>query len=188
VFLALFALAFVRRRCGVCVARVTIASTVSSLGIAPSKSIAVGSQWASANGNVPLRGTDSRAVALITAARVLTHVVDAGAIVGTLAVGDALATLTTVQGVADVTGQTGAHRPLLAEVVVARSALGVNTAGIWIAEILRLKWSAVFEWISSHVPWTTADCPNSVYFTVGVSTTRTFTWVYAPLTQTSPLT
>lgn len=74
--------------------------------------------------------------ALATRAGVLTGVVDAGTVVRTLGVRETLAALTADQGVADVSGGTGADRPLLAAVVVAGTAFGVGAAGVRRAEVL----------------------------------------------------
>lgn len=75
-------------------------------------------------------------MALVAGARILAHVVNAGSVVRTLVVGGAFATLALVQGIANVTSQAGADWPLLTEIVVTRRALGVDAAGIWVAEIL----------------------------------------------------
>jgi len=78
------------------------------------------------------RGTRA---AFAASARIPAREIDTCAIVGTFAVGEALPTLTVRQGIANVTGGTCAHRPLLPGIVVARRANRVSTTGIRLAEI-----------------------------------------------------
>lgn len=73
--------------------------------------------------------------ALTAGARVPAREVDARPVVGTLAVGEAFAALAARQSVADVTGGTRAHWPLLAGVVVTRRANRVRATGIRLAQV-----------------------------------------------------
>lgn len=71
----------------------------------------------------------------MTGAWILTCEVDARSAVGALTVGEAFPVLAARQGVADITGGTRAHRPLLTCVVMTRCANRVRTARIWFAQI-----------------------------------------------------
>lgn len=73
--------------------------------------------------------------ALAAGTRVAAREVDTRAIVGAIAVGEALPTLTARQSVADVAGRTRTHRSLLSGIIVTRSANRIRTAGIRLAEI-----------------------------------------------------
>lgn len=73
--------------------------------------------------------------ALAASTRVAAREVDTRATVGAIIVGEALPTLTTRQGVADVAGGTRAHRPLLSGIIMTRRANRIRTAGIRLAEI-----------------------------------------------------
>lgn len=68
-------------------------------------------------------------------ARVRAREIDTRPIVGAFIVGEALPALAARQGVTDVAGGAGAHRPLLPGIVVARRANRVDAAGIRFAEI-----------------------------------------------------
>jgi len=73
--------------------------------------------------------------ALATGTRIPARKVDARSIIRAFVVGETLAALTARQGIADVTGGTRAHWPLLTGIVVARGANRIRTAGIRLAEV-----------------------------------------------------
>lgn len=73
--------------------------------------------------------------ALATSTRISAREVDTRAIIGAITVSEAFPTLTARQGIADVTGGTRAHRPLLSGVIMARRANGIRTTRIRLAEV-----------------------------------------------------
>lgn len=90
-------------------------------------------------------------------ARVQAHEIDTRPIVGAFIVGEALPALAARQGVTDIAGGTGAHRPLLPGIVVARRANRVGAAGIRFAEIAWFEQSATDERIAGHMFRATAN-------------------------------
>lgn len=125
--------------------------------IASVKSISPCSIRTCAHRDVPPGRTHSGRSALLSGARVLASEIDARLVIRALAVGETLSSLTTAQRVANVTGRTGAHRPLLPGAVVARSADRVRAAWIRLAQIACFEQSTADERIAGHVPRAATD-------------------------------
>lgn len=108
-------------------------------GIAGVECVSPCAARAGAHGDVTSRSAGRGRSALLAGARILASEVDACFTVGTFAVREALSPLAADQRVADVTGGTCAHGPLLSRVVVPRCANSVRPAWIRLAQVSRFE-------------------------------------------------
>jgi hypothetical protein len=114
-------------------------------------------------------------------------VIDASFVVGTMVIFSTFSSLTSSERVSYVSWKTCADRSFPLGVVITWSTLGVQTAWIWLTQVLLFERSALDERITSHVFRTEADGSSSSEFTVGVDSARTFTRVGTLVVMTSRL-